>query len=52
MQILEYKAGPVEKEEYRGKERKVGGMTYKPIELRPLGGRTLRAENQDENVGE
>jgi len=26
-------------------------MTYKPIELRPLGPLTLRAENQEENVG-
>ena len=37
----------------REKERKVGEMTYKPIELRPLGGRRgLSAENQEENVGE
>jgi len=36
----------------RDKERRVGGMTYKPIELRPLGGRRgLRAENQEENGG-
>ena len=32
------------------RKRKLGGMTYKPIELRPLG--PLRAENQEENVGE
>lgn len=31
------------------RKRKLGGMTYKPIELRPLG--PLRAENQEENVG-
>ena len=45
MKILEDEGGPVDK-----KERQVGGMPYKPIELRPLG--PLRAENQEENVGE
>ena len=53
MKILEDKGDPVDKKgREREREKQVGGMTYKPIELRPLGPLTLRAENQEENVGE
>ena len=53
MAILEDKGDPIDKKgREREREKQVGGMTYKPIELRPLGPLTLRAENQEENVGE